>query len=91
MCLFILAFTAIGCAQALVFPAAAIAAAAHFDVIEIAANALMVVGAAHYVAADGLSFFHDQNLLVDSRIACPGDGRSMRFIGMNGSFCGFSL
>ena len=63
MRLFILAFTAIGCAQALVFPAAVLAAAADLDVVEIAANALMVVGAAHYIAADGLFFLHGQTSL----------------------------
>ena len=61
--LFILGPAAIGRAQALVFPAAVLAAAADLDVVEIAANALMVVGAAHYIAADGLFFLHGQTSL----------------------------
>ena len=56
-------FAPIGRAQAFVLPAAALAAAAHLDVVEVAPNALMVVHAAGHVAADGLFLFHCKNLL----------------------------
>ena len=90
--LFILRFAPIGRAQALVLSAAALAAAADFDVIEVAPNALMVVHAAGHVAADGLFLFHCKNLLGYFAHSLPRRRTDYAFLhGIEHSICTFSL